>query len=87
MKSEMIQGELEMFKATGFFFFFSVAIQHIKDFIEISNKHNIDYCLMFGLLLGLLRHQDFIPWDDDIDIVFIPVQNLDDVLAPVAKHK
>jgi phosphorylcholine metabolism protein LicD len=69
MKSEMIQDELEMFKATGFFDEKAIAIQHIKDFTEISNKHNIDYCLMFGLLLGLIRHQDFIPWDDDIDIV------------------
>ena len=69
MKSEMNQDELEMFKATGFFDEKAIAIQHIKDFTEISNKHNIDYCIMFGLLLGLLRHQDFIPWDDDIDIV------------------
>ena len=63
------QSELKMFKATGFFDEKAIAIQHIKDFTEISNKHNIDYCFMFGLLLGLLRHQDFIPWDDDIDIV------------------
>ena len=58
-----------MFKATGFFDEKAIAIQHIKDFTEISNKQNIEYCFMFGLLLGLLRHQDFIPWDDDIDIV------------------
>ncbi len=61
--------DLEMFKATGFFDEKSIAIQHIKDFSEILNKHEINYCVMFGVLLGMLRHQDFIPWDDDIDIV------------------
>ncbi len=69
MKNEMNQNELEMFKATGFFKEKAIAIQHLKDFTEISNKHNIDYCIMFGLLLGMLRHRGFIPWDDDIDIV------------------
>lgn len=65
----MTQNELNKFKATGFFNEKPIAIQHIKDFSEILNKHNIEYCVMFGVLLGLLRHQDFIPWDDDIDIV------------------
>jgi len=65
----MTYNELEMFEATGFFDEKSIAIQHIKDFSEILNKHDIKYCVMFGVLLGILRHQDFIPWDDDIDIV------------------
>ncbi len=65
----MTNKDLAMFKATGFFDEKSVAIQHLKDFSEILNKHDIDYCVMFGVLLGMLRHQDFIPWDDDIDIV------------------
>ena len=65
----MTSNELEIFRATGFFNEKSIAIQHIKDFTEILNKHDIKYCVMFGVLLGILRHQDFIPWDDDIDIV------------------
>ncbi len=68
-KEEMANKDLEMFKATGFFDEKPIAIQHLKDFSEILNKHDIDYCVMFGVLLGMLRHQDFIPWDDDIDIV------------------
>lgn len=64
-----LEANLSRFKATGFFDERDLIIRHMADFFRSVNKHQVRACIMFGTLLGKLRNNDFIPWDDDVDIV------------------
>ncbi len=41
----------------------------LKDFIKICDEHNLTYYMYAGSLLGTIRHNGFIPWDDDLDVI------------------
>lgn len=49
----------------------TIALDGLKCFISICKKYNLRYYLGSGSLIGAVRHNGFIPWDDDID-VFMP---------------
>jgi len=41
----------------------------LKDFIKICEENNLNYYMYAGSLLGAVRHNGFIPWDDDLDVI------------------
>lgn len=40
----------------------------LGEFDTLCKDNNLQYWIAFGTLLGAIRHQGFIPWDDDSDL-------------------
>ena len=45
-----------------------VELQTLIEIDQFCKNNNLRYILSYGTLIGAIRHNGFIPWDDDIDI-------------------
>lgn len=46
-----------------------VLLEIMLDVHDFCQRHGIRYSLAYGTLIGALRHEGFIPWDDDADFM------------------
>ncbi len=52
----------------------------LKKLDQVCREQGLRYTAIHGTLLGAVRHQGFIPWDDDVDIA-MPRKDYDRLLA------
>ena len=46
----------------------AVELDIFKRFVEVCEQYGLTYWLMYGSLIGAVRHKGFIPWDNDFDV-------------------
>ena len=62
----------------------NVQIGLINEFARVCKKYNLRWFAYGGTLLGAVRHNGFIPWDDDVDLVMLrPDYNKFLEIAPI----
>lgn len=62
-----------------------VQVDIFKSLQTVCEKYGLRYFAMYGTLLGIVRNQDYIPWDDDIDIA-MPREDYDRLLELAEKE-
>lgn len=66
MEAQFKQYEPEVLKKLQ-----NTQLEILKDFISICEKYDLNYIMLGGTGIGVVRHQGFIPWDDDIDVAMM----------------
>lgn len=55
-------------------------MQMYKDLEEICERHGLQVSLAYGNVIGAMRHNGWIPWDDDLDVM-MPREDYDLLLS------
>lgn len=63
----------------------SIELSILKDFLWLCQKYHLTYFSFAGTAIGALRHQGFIPWDDDIDVC-MPRRDYQKLIRAVKKE-
>lgn len=46
----------------------AILMKLMREFDRVCRKYNLHYYVIAGSLIGVVRHQGLIPWDDDVDV-------------------
>src|SRR5690554_5165525 len=49
----------------------NIQTEMLGEFHDFCEKHNLNYISYGGTLLGAIRHNGVIPWDDDVDVAML----------------
>lgn len=63
----------------------SASLEILKIVADICEEQNLSYFLAYGTLIGAIRHHDYIPWDDDVDIM-MPRPDYEKLLVYLDNH-
>lgn len=45
-------------------------------YVNVCKKYDLEYWIDYGNLLGAVRHEGFVPWDDDVDVGMMRADSL-----------
>lgn len=67
----------------------SVQLELLIELDRVCRKNNLRYFLAYGTLIGAVRHNGFIPWDDDIDVMmpYEDMKKLESIWSEEASEK
>ena len=65
----MVAGEFRKYSDDEIKHLQEVELMILKDVVKVLDKHDLKYYMYGGSLIGTIRHEGFILWDDDIDII------------------
>ena len=62
----------------------ALLLEMYKDIASLCDKHGLVYMMGGGTCLGAIRHQGYIPWDDDLDLM-MPRASYEELISCLSK--